>query len=215
MKALAIFDLDGTLINSIEDLADSMNAALSDNGLAVHNVSDYYRFVGDGAAKLIVRAIGANNYTDELVVKVKSDFVRHYSENVVNKTFVYDGAIELLMSLKKKGYMLAVASNKPDEFISYIVTNLFADKTFDYIRGNISGTPHKPDPQIVFDIINKLNVEKDNCCFVGDSGVDILTAKNAGIKSIGCLWGYRNREELEGAGADYIVGHPLDILEIL
>ncbi|MFA5659547.1 MAG: HAD family hydrolase [Oscillospiraceae bacterium] len=215
MKGLAIFDLDGTLINSIEDLASSMNQALSECGLPVHELFKYYTFVGDGAAKLITRAIPEDKLSDNTIKKVREGFIRHYSENYLDKTFIYDGAAELLERLKAKGYMLAVASNKPDEFTSVIIERLFKSGSFDFVRGNILGTPHKPDPQIVFDIIKELEAEKESCIFIGDSGVDVQTAHNAGIKAIGCLWGYRDRAELENAKADYLAGHPLDILKFL
>ena len=214
MIKLIIFDLDGTLVNSIEDLADSSNYALTKNGFPTHEGYKYKHFVGDGVQMLIKRALPENSRSDETILKVKADFSEYYNEHYSSKTKPYNGINELLSELKAKEISMAVASNKPDEFSKVIVSLFFGD-TFTFVQGNTTQIPKKPDPQIVFFILEKLNIKKSECLFVGDSDIDIMTAKAAGIKSIGCLWGFRDLEELTTAKADHIVSEPIEILKYI
>ena len=213
MIKLAIFDLDGTLVNSIDDLADAVNKALKECGFPTHSVEKYYYFVGDGVKNLIERALPENFKSEENIIKVQAIFAKNYEKNYINKTHVYDGIIELSQELKKLNVKLAVASNKPDDFTKKIIAELFPKGLFDLVKGNTKGVPHKPNPQIVEDILLKLEIEKSDCIFIGDTNVDIRTGKNAGMKTVGCLWGFRDLEELQKAGADFIVSHPLEILK--
>lgn len=215
MSSVVIFDLDGTLINSIEDLADAVNKALLDCGFPTHEVEKYNYFVGDGAGKLISRAIPDGEKTEENIKAVSKNFSENYGKSFAKKTYVYDGILKLLEDLKNAGFSLAVASNKPDEFTKVIVNKLFKPQTFDIVRGHIDGVLHKPDPQIVFNIIDELGSDKSTSFFIGDTNVDIKTAQNSGIKSIGCQWGFRGRDELLKSGADFIAQHPSDILDII
>ena len=121
----------------------------------------------------------------------------------------------MVFELRARGIKLAVASNKPDEFTKKIVNKLFGNDTFDFIQGKISDVPHKPDPQSIFKVIKNLETEKKFSIMIGDTNTDILTGKNAGLKTIGCLWGFRDLDELEKAGADFIATHPLDILNYI
>lgn len=213
MIKLLIFDLDGTLINSIEDLAFAANYALEKNGFPVHDTDKYYYFVGNGIQKLIERAVPENTDKD-VIMKVKNDFSDYYNLHYIDKTKPYDGILELIKELKNKGVKTAVASNKPDFFTKIIVSHFFGD-SFDFVQGQKDDIPKKPSPEIVYSILNELKTSKEDAVFIGDSNVDIFTAKNSGLKSIGCLWGFRTEEELQNAGADYIIAHPNEILYIL
>lgn len=214
MIKLLIFDLDGTLVNSIEDLADASNYALTKHGFPSHEKEKYNYFVGDGVMLLLKRALPENNRDDHTIDLIKADFSEYYNRNYSTKTKPYEGLSELLSALKAKGLRMAVASNKPDEFSKIIVEHFF-EGLFEMVQGNKPDVPKKPDPQIVFEILEKLNVDKSECLFVGDTNVDIRTGKSAGVKSVGCLWGFRDLEELQEAEADYIISKPSEILNFI
>lgn len=212
MKKLYIFDLDGTLVDSLEDLADSMNAALEAYGYPVHEVGRYKYFVGNGVLKLVERALPESERNDENIEKLNAEFAKEYAKRALDKTRPYEGIPELLRELKSKGCLLAVASNKPDKFSKLIVEKLFGEDMFDIIRGKRDGVPTKPDPEVLMSIIEESGVSKEECVHSGDSAVDVLTALNAGIDVIGCTWGFRTRDELMNAGAKKLADKPADIL---
>jgi len=212
---LLIFDLDGTLVNSIEDLADAVNNSLKKMGYPVHDTAKYNYFVGDGVKELCQRALPENEKTEENIDKLQQLFKEYYEKNYLAKTKEYVGIRLLLDTLKGAGVRLAVASNKTHEFTVKIVSDIFGDNLFDYVLGSKNDINKKPSPEILNTIIDKIGVGKEKSFMVGDTNIDILTAKNAEIRSIGCLWGFRTREELEKAGADYIVNDPIEILEII
>ena len=214
MIKLLIFDLDGTLVNSLYDLADAVNKALADNGFPVHGYDEYRYFVGNGAKKLIERALPAG--TEESVREmIHSTFSRNYRENCLAKTKAYDGIAQLLERLAKAGVKCAVASNKPDEFSAYVTEGIFGKGIFSLIRGKREGVPVKPAPDIIRAIAAETGCELSETVMAGDSNVDVETAHNAGIKCIGCVWGFRGEEELRKAGADHIARKPSDIADIL
>lgn len=213
MIKLLIFDLDGTLVNSIADLAEATNYALKKHGYPVHDEEKYNYFVGDGVLKLIERALPEEDRTEERILALRKEFSQYYDVHYKDKTRPYDGIPEVLKKLRDSGYQLAVASNKPDEFTKVIVNHFFPE-TFSCIQGGLDGVPKKPDPQIVFSILEKFSVSPGECLFIGDTNVDILTGKNAGLHTIGCLWGFRDYEELSLAGADNIISDPKEILDI-
>ncbi len=215
MKKLYIFDLDGTLVNSIFDLADAMNAVLEAHGWAVHEVEEYKYFVGNGTLKLVERAVPPEQRSEESIKKLHEEFAENYAKRATNKTRPYEGIPQLLEVLKSRGCMLAVASNKPDRFSKLIVDTLFGSEMFDYVSGKKEGVPTKPSPEIMLEIINALGVDKSECVHSGDSDVDVLTAKNTGIECIGCTWGFRTEEELLRAGADYVAHSPMEISELI
>ncbi len=215
MKKLYIFDLDGTLVNSLYDLADSMNFVLKKYGYPVHDAEKYKYFVGNGTMKLVERAIPEGVRTDEKIRILHSEFSEEYTRRSVEKTRPYEGIIQLLYKLKENGCLLAVASNKPDKFSKYIVDTLFGTEIFDIVSGKKEGVPAKPAPDIVFDILSKLDVSSENALMTGDSNVDVLTAHNAGLKCIGCTWGFRGRQELIDAGADVIADDPAEIWDLI
>lgn len=215
MIKLAIFDLDGTLINSIADLADGINLGLKKYGYPTHPYEKFNYFVGDGVRNLIIRALPEDKRDEDNIRKIDEVFSEYYGKNYANKTKIYDRIDILLEKIKKSGIRLAVASNKPDEFTKAIIRDIFKDKTFDIVRGNISGVPHKPEPQIIYSILSEINIDKKEAVIIGDTNIDINTGKNAGIHTIGCLWGFRDRAELEKAGAEVIVADPLEIYDAL
>lgn len=215
MIKLAIFDLDGTLINSIYDLADAVNASLAELGYPTHDIDKYYHFVGDGVLKLAQRALPQGHKTENDIEELHSMFSQKYQQCCLNKTKPYDNVPDTLKALKSMGVKCAVASNKPHEFTKYIVSNVFPESTFDCVFGKRDNVPTKPDPQIIFDIVNKLDLNIEDAVFIGDSDVDVITAHNAGIKCIGCAWGFRGETELINAGADKLAYKPFDILKII
>ncbi len=199
-----IFDLDGTLINSLDDLADSTNAALRQFGFPEHRSDAYRHFVGDGVMRLIERAVPAGTDADT-VAAVKRQFDYHYDQSYLNKTRPYDGILQLLEQLRVDGVRLAVVSNKPDTFVGKIVRELFPVGTFDFITGKRPGIETKPNPQLVFLCMDELGLSGADCVYIGDSDVDVRTAANASLPCIGVAWGFRGKEELRVAGCTEVV----------
>lgn len=215
MIRLIIFDLDGTLVNSIFDLANAVNSALNDMGFPVHEVKEFYQFVGNGTIMLAKRALPEGNRTDDEVNRLHTLFAKNYQECCLDKTRPYDSIVDTVNKLKEKHkFKLAVASNKTDIFAKHIVDSLFGKDTFDAVVGKNDDTPAKPDPTMIFDVMERFGIDKSEVIFVGDSNVDVATAHNAGIKCIGCEWGFRGRDELLKAGADYIIDTPQKIIDI-
>ena len=213
-KKTYIFDLDGTLVNSLYDLADSMNSVLEESGFPIYDTEKYRYFVGNGTMKLVERTLPERLRTEENIALYHRKFAAEYERRCLNKTRPYDGIIPILEKLKSEGAVLAVASNKPHEFAGYIVKNLFEDNLFDVVMGKKDGVPTKPSPDIIKSIFTYTSTSEKESLMVGDSDVDVLTAHNAGIKCCGVLWGFRTKEELERAGADYFASEPEDILKI-
>ncbi len=210
---LAVFDLDGTLVNSLADIAEAANYALRTLGLPEHELSKYNYFVGDGLDKLIQRILPEDK--QDRFDKAKALYNEYYSKNYMVKTTVYDGIKELLNSLKEKNVILAVASNKTDIFADNVIEHYFGKDVFRLVCGKADGVPIKPDPAVLNGVIEKLDAKKSNCFMIGDTKIDIHTGQNAGVETIGCLWGFRTREELVSAGADHIAEKPSDILDII
>ena len=211
---LAIFDLDGTLVDSLGDLADACNNGLKKMGYPVHELEKYRYFVGDGVLKLVERILPEDKRSEENISALKAEFDSYYNVHYADKTHPYDGIVSLLDALSAKGVKLAVASNKPDEFTKSVVNVFFVGK-FDMVLGKCPDTEKKPAPDILLKIMDALDVSADETVMIGDTNVDIRTAKNAGVSSIGCLWGFRTMEELEQAGADNIVSSPNEILKYI
>lgn len=203
-----IFDLDGTLVNSLFDLGDSVNAALEESGLPQRSYDEYRAFVGNGTGLLVNRAVPDDvkgTLTEQTVFERFSEL---YRQNCLCKTKPYDGIPEVLTRLRLCGFSLAVASNKPVDFCRHIVKVLFGDGIFDVVEGARGGVAKKPQPDIIYSIITQLCEKKSDCVIVGDSDVDVLTAKNAGLRVIGCSWGFRSKESLELVGCDKIIDLP-------
>lgn len=201
---LIIFDLDGTLLNTIGDLAVGCDHMLSLRGLPTHSYEEYCTFVGNGIMRLVERALPEELRTEEYVKAARRDFVEFYIDNIDNHTVPYEGMVELVEQLQAKGAKLAVASNKFQAGTEKLIRKFFPTIEWVEICGNREGVPLKPDTALVDMIIEKAGVERKNCTMMGDSAVDIQTARNAAIRSVGVSWGFRSREELEQAGADHI-----------
>ena len=212
---LAIFDLDGTLLDTIGDLAEACNYMLSLRELGSHTREEYAKMVGNGILNLVKRALPEELRTNEYVMAARADFLDFYTANIDRHTRPYDGIYEVLRTLQEEGWSLAVASNKFDEGTQKLVRSIFPDIHFSAIYGNKEGFPLKPDAALLDLIIKECDADVATTWMIGDSGVDIQTAKNAGVRSIGCSWGFRPRTELEEFGADYIVDAPSEILQIL
>lgn len=209
-----IFDLDGTLIDSIEDLAISVNQALEENGFEKRDLEEYKLFIGDGAKVLIHRASGLP-LDDDMITTLHKRFFEVYREKIDSKTVVYKGIYEVLNKLESTNYKKAILSNKPDHFTQDCVKKFFSDYNFVNISGQKKELPKKPDPTAAINIAKQLGEDVSNIYFVGDTKVDINTAKNAGMISIGVLWGFRDEKELKDYGADYIVSSPEELYEVL
>ena len=212
---IIIFDLDGTLLNTIDDLGYACNYALEQTGYPTHPIEAYPQKVGNGINNLIRRALPESERTEENVLRVRAHFVPYYNEHNCDYTRPYEGIPELLSTLKAQGHQLTVASNKYQAATEKIVNHFFPN-TFDVILGEREGIERKPNPQIVHDILSQLSTV-NNCqlstLYVGDSLVDMQTAQNAGVPFVACSWGFVPREQLVTAGIECIADTPQEILK--
>ncbi len=215
MKQIVIFDLDGTLLDTIGDLAASCNEVLKMRELPTHELEEYRHFVGNGIMRLVERALPEELRTRGFVAEVRADFVKHYTENIDTFTKPYDGVIALMEELVKRDVAIAVASNKFQEGTRKLVSRFFPNFRFAAVLGQRPDVPLKPHPLIIREIIQITSYTPDKVLYVGDSGIDMETAKAAGVDSVGVTWGFRSREELVESGATYIVEHPREILKLL
>ena len=215
MKQLVIFDLDGTLINTIADLADSVNHALQSLGYPAQPYEKFPYFVGNGIYKLIERALPPENRDEHTIRSVKERFMEHYMIHNTDKSTVYNGINELLQTLARKGIALAVASNKVNDATVAMIHHFFPDIPFASVIGQRDGVPTKPNPAIVYDILSETGIGKEDVLYVGDSGVDMQTAHNAGLTAVGVTWGLRPRSELEQNNADIIIDTPKELIKYL
>ncbi len=208
-----IFDLDGTLLNTLDDLADSANHILCTLGLATHPVDSYKYFVGNGIPKLIERCLGADN--QHLYEKALKMFNEHYAIHSKDKTAPYDGIDKLLKTLKDNNIPLGVITNKADVIAKEVISCYFGDDIFTCVKGLDSSIKAKPDPKGALQVAKALGVSPADVLYAGDSNVDMQTALNAGFTPLGVLWGFRSRNELVSGGAVYIANTPDEILEII
>ena len=197
MKKLVIFDLDGTLLDTIADLAESANHALKQLGYPTRDVETIRTFVGNGVNKLLFRALPDEEKTEENMIRMRTHFVPYYDAHNADLSAPYPGIVDLLEELQAKGLRMAVASNKYQEATVKLVKHYFPMIDFVEVLGQREGINVKPDPTSVFDILQKAGVSKEETLYVGDSGVDMQTAINAGVDAIGVTWGFRPRTELE------------------
>ncbi len=214
---LLIFDLDGTLINTIDDLGQACNHALSACDFPTHKIEDYPRLVGNGINKLIERALPEEHRNEATVLRLREYFVPFYDQHNCDLTCPYDGIPELLQTLKAAGHTLAVASNKYQAATEKIVAHFFPNM-FDVVLGEREGIPRKPDPQIVWDIIHSLSPLASNLSpiyYVGDSLVDAATARAANLPFVACTWGFCTKEQLLTVTPDHMVNHPHEILTLI
>ena len=209
-----LFDLDGTLMNTLDDLADAVNFALDFFGFETHSIEKYRYFVGNGIPNLIMRATPENHRDETTLAAVKKKFYEYYNLHSMKKTRPYSGIPETLAALKKAGIKTAVVTNK-DDAAAKIIINGFFPNSFDFVFGTSEDIPKKPDPTIVRIATEKLGVTADECVFVGDSCVDMETAGNSGIYSVGVTWGFRPKTELIEYGASVIVNTPDEIISVI
>lgn len=213
MYKFVIFDLDGTLLNTLDDLANAGNYTLKKLGYPTHETDKFKYFIGNGIPKLIERMLPADA-DDNAKNKGYDIFCSYYQEHMNDYTAPYRGVAEMLEILKKHDIKIAVVTNKADLFAKEIVKEYFGNLV-DNVYGSIEGLPKKPDPYWVERAISDFNISKSEVFYVGDSGVDMLTAVNAGIAACGVLWGFRERDELEQNGADYICNNCSEVLNLV
>lgn len=208
-----IFDLDGTLLNTLDDLCDSTNYALSSHGLPVRTLSEVKSFVGNGVRLLIERAVPAGT-SPELIHSVYDTFKAHYIKHMKDKTGPYDGILKLLTELKARNVRTAIVSNKYDAAVKQLASEYFNGLITQAI-GESPTIPKKPAPDSVYAAMKSLNASKDHCLYVGDSDVDMKTALNAGVTGVGVTWGFRSRDCLISSGAVHIIDQPMELLALL
>lgn len=208
-----IFDLDGTLLDTLDDLTNSVNYALERLDLPTRSKDEIRSFVGNGVEKLVELSVPEKTSYDQFA-KCLLLFKKHYSENMQEQTKPYDGIIELLNYLKKNNYNMAIVSNKFQEGVTDL-NNHFFSQYIDVAIGKSPKMRKKPYPDTILSAIDELGVSKENCLYIGDSEVDILTAKNANVKSVSVTWGFRNENLLRESGANYIINSPQDLISIL
>lgn len=224
---IAIFDLDGTLLNTIADLGEACNHALKYFGFVQHSADEYPKLVGNGVNRLIERALPDGEKTENNILKLREVFIPYYNLHNKVHTCPYDGITEVLHDLKKNGWYIAVASNKYQAATTELVNHYFPNM-FDVVLGEREGCKRKPNPQIVRDILCELDklitnrdinrtMDTDNLSeiiYIGDSDVDMQTARNAGLTAVACTWGFCTRQVLEQYNPQYIIDHPIELLTI-
>ncbi len=206
----AIFDLDGTLLDTLADLADSMNAALHERGLPRHPVDAYRFFVGTGLANLVKKAAPAGSDA-ALCDSLLRDMGENYAKNWAKKTRPYAGITDMLAQLSAAGVKLGILSNKPDEFTQIMVRHYFPGDVFAAVKGMTADVPRKPDPAGVFILTERLGVKAEETVYFGDSDIDMMTGLAAGMFTVGVTWGFRPAAELREAGAEALVDRPQEI----
>lgn len=215
MKKLAIFDLDGTLLNTIADLAAATNYALTQYGYPTHSTDAYRFFIGNGINKLFERALPEKNRTPDNILRIRSKFIPYYNQHNADMSCPYSGIEQLLHLLQKHRIQIAVASNKYQEATSKLIKQYFPLIHFTAVFGQRENVPTKPDPQVINEIIKLANVYKEETVYIGDSGVDMQTGLNANVTTIGVCWGFRPKNELQEFNPDYLAEEPMDIANFL
>ncbi len=209
MRKAVLFDLDGTLTNTLEDIANAMNRALRLHELPEWPIDAYRYLVGDGAKKLAERAVRERQ---ELAVSVQREYQAYYETHTRVKTQPYEGVPEMLRELQSRGIPLAVFSNKPDADTKNVVAHFFPEIRWAAVRGQVAGVPVKPDPTGALAVAKAMGAEPDEVLYLGDTSTDMQCACNAGMHPIGVLWGFRPEEELTANGAEAVIGHPMELM---
>lgn len=215
MKSLIIFDLDGTLLDTVADLAASTNYALSQFNFPTHEISAYKLFIGNGINNLFERALPKGEKTAENIWEIRKYFLEYYGAHSTELTVPFPGISELLQKLQSEGFKLAVASNKYQQGTETLIQRFFPEIEFMAVFGQREGIPVKPDPTIVYDIISIAKVPASEVLYIGDSGVDMQTANNSGVDAVGVTWGFRPKAELEAFRPKYMIDKAEDIWEIV
>lgn len=214
MFKTAIFDLDGTLLNTLGDLTDASNYICAQNGWPTFTEEQIRHMVGNGNAKLVERFTPENQRTPECLARSMEQFMAYYDIHKMDRTAPYPGVADAVAALRGAGIKTAVFSNKADALCPTLVRHYFGD-VFDIVRGKRDGVPAKPDPTGVYALMEELGAEKASTVYVGDSDVDVLTGHNAGLKVCGVIWGFRGREELARAGAELLAETGEELAELL
>jgi phosphoglycolate phosphatase len=210
-----IFDLDGTLLDTIKDIANCANTVLDHWECPTHSVETYTELLGDGLTNLARKALPASRRTMEDIEAFVKEYRSLYQARWNETSTAYAGVVELLGELCRREIPLAVLSNKRDDFTQVCVSHFFPSIPFRDVRGERSGVPIKPDPQAALDIARSLDVEPARCLFVGDSEIDVKTGLHAGMTSVGVLWGFRSQAILEEAGANILISHPRELTALV
>lgn len=210
-----MFDLDGTLLNTIEDLTDAMNAMLGKHGFSAHSVDACKYFVGDGVEQFVQRALPAEHRDAATIAAVAKEYKVEYGKRWDAKTRPYDGIVPLLDALAARGLKLTVFSNKPDEFTKLTVQKFLPGVAFDAVAGAKTHVPKKPDPSGALEVALALDIKPAEFLYVGDTNTDMQTARSAGMFAVGATWGFRTPEELLSSGAQVLIDHPMDLLKLL
>ena len=214
MYSYVIFDLDGTLLDTIDDLADAGNWVCVNHGWPTHTVEEFKRYVGNGMTRLAERFAPEHCRTPEGIQAVLDEFIPYYDTHKADKTAPYQGIEQALDQLKRAGVTMAVLTNKNDQLAAEVVEGYYPG-IFSIVQGALPGHPPKPDPTLLRQLIQRMGALKGEILFVGDSDVDIRTAKNGDLASCGVLWGFRDEAELQAEGADYLVQTPQQLAELI
>lgn len=215
MIRACVFDLDGTLCDSVVSIGSCVNHVLEEFGLPQVEMELYKIFVGDGAHRLIVRVLQHVGAGEELVEPVLERYVERFREECLYQVRAYEGIPETLAAIRARGIPMAVLSNKPHENTEKVVYTLFGRELFTLVRGQRPGVPRKPDPKGALLEAEELGVKPEECLYIGDTATDMRTGNRAGMETVGVLWGFRGREELEESHADHIIGEPGELLALL
>lgn len=209
-----ILDVDGTILETLSDIKASLNIVLNEYGFESRDYDQVRLAIGKGSKKLVEASL-PEGVDSELVEEIADKYLKVYGTHYNIETKPYDGIKELLNELENKGIILGVNTNKPDAYAKDLIAKHFPGNKFIEIYGAVPGVPNKPDPTSSNELVKKMGFKKEEVLYIGDSESDVMTAKNAGLKCIGCLWGFRDLDTLTKAGADYIVKNPKEILDIL
>lgn len=210
-----IFDLDGTLINSLEDITDSLNRVLKRHSLPVHSIATIREWIGQGAQMLIKKALVMEKPDDDFIKLILGEYREEYMRNCTRRTYVYQGIPDLLSTLSAKGIQMNVLSNKPHELTREVCQHFFRDWNFRIILGQRDQVPRKPDPSAALEIAKNIGVKAENIMYIGDSGVDMETGRNAGMVTVAVTWGFRPKNELLQYKPDVCIDEPADLVLFL
>ncbi len=214
MKAF-IFDLDGTLIDSLADIAEAVNRALDQHGFPRQPLESFPQFIGEGVGTLVERAVPSDTLHTLNIPAIIDNYQQHYADTWRDKTRPYDGIVDVITALRTRCIKTAVLSNKPDHFTKLCCDHFFAPGSFDIVLGAREGVPRKPHPQAGFELAAELGVSPDDCVYIGDSGLDMMFAVNSGMLPVGVLWGFRSETELRAHGAGKLMATPLELLALI
>jgi phosphoglycolate phosphatase len=215
MFEAVLFDLDGTLIDTLNDIGDAVNRVLENNGFPTHSIAAYRKFVGDGARILIERALPDKYRNKKIIEACFKEYIEEYSCNYNVKSKPYSAIPDLLDALKAKGLKLGILSNKPDVITRNCAKTFLSKWDFDVVLGQRDSVPRKPDPHGAFEVAKRLAIPPSHFIYIGDTAIDMKTAVSAGMFPLGVLWGFRSRKELKENGASAVIEQPLDVLNFL